>query len=305
MITEEQRKERINYLGSTDCAGVLACSRWRTPIQVWAEKTGAIAPEDISKKMPVRFGTKAEDIVAELFEEDTGKKLRRVNETIYHPKYPFLAANLDRRIVGENAICEIKTVSAYRRKEFQDDNIPADMVVQVYHQLAITGLKSAWLAILIGNDELITKEIVRDEAILAEVVKKEVDFWERFVVPKVMPSIVSQYDKDVLFDLFPEGKAEPTIELGDEADRIIEGLEGLAADKKNLEGLIAQQENELKALLKDHECGQTRSYRITWKNRPMKRIDVKALRKEYPNMADKFEVEIPSRRIDWQKMEVK
>ena len=35
--------------------------------------------------------------------EDTGKKLERVNQTLIHPKYNFLRANIDRKVVGENA----------------------------------------------------------------------------------------------------------------------------------------------------------------------------------------------------------
>jgi putative phage-type endonuclease len=124
MLTPKQISERRGYIGSTDSAAILGLSRYSTPLHVWAVKTGQIIEEDISGKLPVRLGHKLEQAVAELFSEETGKKLHRVNETIYHPKYPFLAANVDRRVVGEKAAVEIKNVGAFRRDDWRDGASP-------------------------------------------------------------------------------------------------------------------------------------------------------------------------------------
>lgn len=302
MITDEQRAQRIHYLGSSDIAPILGLSRYATPISVWAEKTGTLTPDDISDKLQVKLGNKMEAIVAELFEEETGKKVRRVNETIYRKDYPFIACNLDRRVVGENAILEIKTAAAWRKKEFDAEELPGETMVQVYHQLAVTGLPMAYICILIGNTDLIIKEIPRDEKVQSDLIKKEVEFWEKFVIPKAIPTWVTRYDADTLGKLFPTGDETKEIALGDDANKLIESLHGLKADRDNLEGLISKLESELKLMLGDATRGSTGLHEVWWKNVKYSHVDVLRLKNELPQIHARYNVVKPSRRFAYNKI---
>lgn len=299
MITEEQRKERINYLGSSDAAAVLGLSDYSTPLKVWAIKTGEIQEEDISGLLPVKVGTKMEAVVAELFEEETGKKVRRVNETLYHPKYPFIAANIDRRIVGEDALLEIKTAAAWRQKQFEDDQIPPDALVQVYHQLAVTGLPKAFMCVLIGNQDLKIKEIKRDESIINDLMRREAMFWNDYVIPRIMPQVITKNDGETLAQLFPRADDGPEIILTDEANQMVEALHGFKADIKNLEGLKDKTENELKLLLGSAACGATSLYQIQWTNSQRSRLDGTALEKELPHIHALYYKSKPERRFSY------
>ena len=287
MLTPEQIAERRNYIGSTDSAAILGLSRYGTPLSVWAEKTGAIVPEDISGKLPVRLGHKLEQAVAELFTEETGKKLHRVNETVFHPKYNFLAANLDRRVVGEKAVVEIKNVGAFRRDEWREGQSPAEYICQVMHQLAVTGWDRGYLVALIGNTDFEIRTIERDEQALKDLVNREVSFWNDFVVTKIMPSI-SRGDKDTLSALFPLAEEGKEIELDDRAAAICDSLDGLRSDLKGLEGSIAGAENELKAMLGTADAGIVGDRKIFWSNILTRRLDAEDLKKEMPEIYEKF-----------------
>jgi putative phage-type endonuclease len=287
MLTPEQIAERRNYIGSTDSAAILGLSRYGTPLSVWAEKTGAIVPEDISGKLPVRLGHKLEQAVAELFTEETGKKLHRVNETVFHPKYNFLAANLDRRVVGEKAVVEIKNVGAFRRDEWREGQSPAEYICQVMHQLAVTGWDRGYLVALIGNTDFEIRTIERDEQALKDLVNREVSFWNDFVVPKIMPSI-SRGDKDTLSELFPLAEEGKEIELDDRAAALCDSLDGLRSDLKGLEGSIALAENELKAMLGTADAGIVGDRKIFWSNIFTRRLDAEDLKKEMPEIYEKF-----------------
>lgn len=287
MLTPEQIAERRNYIGSTDSAAILGLSRYGTPLSVWAEKTGAIVPEDISGKLPVRLGHKLEQAVAELFTEETGKKLHRVNETVFHPKYNFLAANLDRRVVGEKAVVEIKNVGAFRRDEWREGQSPAEYICQVMHQLAVTGWDRGYLVALIGNTDFEIRTIERDEQALKDLVNREVSFWNDFVVPKIMPSI-SRGDKDTLSALFPLAEDGKEIELDDRAAAICDSLDGLRSDLKGLDGSIALAENELKAMLGTADAGIVGDRKIFWSNILTRRLDAEDLKKEMPEIYEKF-----------------
>lgn len=295
MLSQKQIEERVNDIGGSDAAAVLGVSHWSTPLKIWAEKTGELPHEDISDRLPVRLGHALEDTVAQLFSEETGKKVYRVNSTLFHPQYPFIAVNLDRRIVGEKAFLEAKTTSAWKRKDWEGDEIPQEYIVQCLHGLAVTGMERAYLAVLIGNEGFKIKTIERDEKLLNEVINREVRFWNDFVVPKVMPKSISKNDSETIQRLFPEAIQGKEVYLGDDAKQIIELLEGMKQDSKHLDGLIQQKENELKALIKENEIGVVGDKRVMWTNRKSRRLDMSLIKEEIPDIYLKYAKEVNSR----------
>jgi putative phage-type endonuclease len=280
--------DRIGFIGSSDAAGVLGLSRWSTPLKVWAEKTGQVEPQDISDKLAVKLGVALEQTVAELFMEATGKRVHRVNEALVHPKYDFLRASLDRRVVGEDALLECKTCSAWKAHEWDGEEIPQEYIVQVMHQLAVTGKALGYIAVLIGNQDFKWKEIRRDEKVIGEMVEREVEFWNKYVLPKVMPAQISCKDSDTLYQLFSNEVPASVIALGDEADRLVEDIQNLSRDQKALEGSIEQKKNELKAMLQDNEVGMTSMHKITWKSQSTVRLDSKALKEAEPDTFSRY-----------------
>jgi len=293
--------DRNKYIGGTDAAGVLAMSRWSSPMKVFAEKTGLIVTEDIGNKLYVKLGKKLEDIVAELFCDETGKKVRRVNETLFHPKYNFIGANIDRRIVGENAILECKTVSAWKSKEWGGEEIPREYIVQCLHYLAVTGADTAYIAVLIGNQDFKWKIIRRDEGILSDIVNREVTFWKDYVEKNEIPQVVTKYDAGPLDDMFPKENGVE-IQLNDEANQIIEILDSYKQDRNNLDGLIDQKENELKLLLGEAKSGTTSLYKVNWSNSTYSSIDGKSLQIDMPDIWSKYYKTRPIRRFSYKKL---
>lgn len=290
MISEKQRKERSEYIGASDCAAVLGLSRWRTPLQIWGEKTGAMRQDDITENLAIEVGTELEELVCKLFAKRTGKEVRRVNETQTHPKYPFIRCNIDRRVVGEDAVLEAKTASAWKAKEWEGEEVPQEYILQCLHQLAVTGKKVAYIAVLIGgNHSFVFKKIERDEKIIDEIISQEVKFWKEFVEKNVIPTTIKRQDSDALFTLFPNGNEnEVPVELGEKADRIMDNISALGKDMKNLEGILDQQKNEIKALLGDNSFGGTQKWKVSWKNQVRSGLDMEALKREMPEVYEKF-----------------
>ena len=277
MLTDKQLEERKKYIGGGDCAAVLGLSRYGTPLSVWADKLNKLPKEDISKKLHIKMGNRLEEVVAELFTEETGKAVRRVNETFYHPKYPFLAANIDRRVVGEDSLLECKTASGWMAKEWVDNEVPTEYILQCLHYLAVTGKKEAYIAVLIGgNQDFIWKKVERDEKLISDIVKKEVAFWNNFVLTGEMPVQITKDDADTLYGLYPLEQEGKTIELDDAANILCESLQAMNQDKKVLEGNIERTKNEIKALLKDNEGGKSDLWKVTWKKQKKESYTVAA-----------------------------
>jgi len=279
--------DRSQFIGGSDAAAVVGMSRWSTPLHVWAEKTGQIETHQLDSEA-AELGTYLEEYVARRFTKETGKKVHRVNETRFHPKYPFLGANIDRRVVGEEAILECKTTSAWKAKEWDGEEIPHEYIIQVTHYLAVTGAKKAYIAVLIGNQDFKWKTIERDEKLIQNIISREVEFWNKFVVPKVMPTTVSKNDSDTLYQLFPVASPESTVDLGDEGARLIESRNALYQDAITLEGHIAEVENSLKAMIKDNESGMAGKWKVYWQNQSQTRLDTKRIKLEIPEIYSKY-----------------
>jgi putative phage-type endonuclease len=287
--------ERIGFIGSSDAAAVLGLSRWKTPLQIWAEKTGQVVPEDISDKEAVNLGIELEDYVARRFMRVTGKKVARVSESQKHPKYLFLTCAIDRRVVGEDALLECKTCGAWKAKEWEMDEVPQEYILQVMHQLAVTGKQKGYIAVLIGNQEFKWQEIKRDEILIADMIKREVDFWQKFIVPKIMPMTVSCKDSEVLYSLFDSPVPASVMALGEEANQLADDIQAMKKDLDSLEGSIEQKKNVLKIMLKENEAGVSSRYKITWKEQTTERLDSKAIKENAPEFYKQYMKESKTR----------
>lgn len=298
MLTDEQLKERRNYIGASQAAAVLGMSRWATPLSIWAEKTGQIVRKD-DDAFHKKLGHRMERLVAELYEEETGRKLEEVPETLYHPDHRFIGCNLDRRVVGENVIVQLKTAAGWKAKEWEEDEIPREYILQEIHELAVSGAERADIAVLIGNQDFKIKPIYRKDILPAmkDLVAREVHFWETFVLPKVMPTHITARDRETLEELFPMAESGPPLQLSDEANAIAENLEAMGVDLRMIEGQIEKQKNTLLAMLGAHESGTTGRWDILWANTITRRFDSKAFEKEHPELYAKFRKPNTSRKF--------
>ena len=301
---DEKLGDRTKYLGGSDAAACMGLSRWKSPLAVWAVKTGAVKEEDISELLPVKLGVRLEDAVAELFEEQTGKLVHRVNRTLIHPKYDFIRANIDRKVLKEDAIVECKTTSAWKAKEWDGEEVPREYVIQALHYLAVTGAAKCYVAVLIGNQDFKVKTVERDEKVIDDLIRREVHFWNEFVLKNVPPSAKAS-DKDTLSTLFPQAEEGKTIEMDSEASAILDTLEGMNKDAASLEAQIAEQENLLRQKLGDAETGLARGWKIRWANTKTRRFDADAFKKEHADLYEQFRKETVARRFLIQKTEIR
>lgn len=108
--------------------------------------------------------------------------------------------------------------------------------------------------------------MLRDEKVIAQIIKKECAFWNNFVIPKIQPTIIRASDTDTLAQLYPNAIEGQEVKLSDEFNKKIEALEAMKSDKKSLELQIDQTNNELKAAIKENEIGNTGLYVVSWKS---------------------------------------
>ena len=114
---------RNKGIGGSEAAVIVGMNRWKSPFQLWLEKTGEVEPEDLSNNEFVYWGTVLEQCVADRFAELTGKRVTK-RGMLQDEEVPYFFANVDRVVVGENAGLECKTTNAYAKDAWEGDNIP-------------------------------------------------------------------------------------------------------------------------------------------------------------------------------------
>lgn len=171
------------HIGGSACASALGESPFKTRLMLYKEMIGEVEPEDISNKPAVYWGNRLESVIADEFALRTGKAIKVVEDTIYHPAFEYMIAHLDRGIVGELALLECKTAGASGARFWGPDgggkgDIPHHYYLQVMHYMAVTGFERAYVAVLIGGNDFRMYLIERDENEIARIIAGESEFME-------------------------------------------------------------------------------------------------------------------------------
>lgn len=293
-----ERGEWLRYrkqgIGGSDAGAICGLNPYRTVMQVYYDKTSDEIEEADNEAM--RQGRELEDYVARRFMEATGKKVRRANCMFQDEKNPFMLADVDRMIVGENAGLECKTASPFMADKWKDGKIPLSYQIQCYHYMAVCNAQSWYIAVLIYGREFKFCKIERDEQVIADLIRIERDFWENHVLKKVLPEPDgSKLADSVIAEYFKESKRE-TIPLSgfDEKLRrrqeLMEVMERMDMEKRSIE-------QELKLYLGEAEMAENESFRVSWKSIFSSRIDTVKLKEEEPEVYQKYLKPTQSRRF--------
>lgn len=292
----EWLKERQCGIGGSDVGAILGVNKYKTPFEVYLEKTEPIT-EVGEQSESAYWGDQFEEVVAKEFEKRTGKKVRRDRKHYKHKDYPFMVANIDRRVVGENAILECKTANQYLATEWQDDEIPASYLLQVQHYLFVTGAEVGYIAVLIGGQKFIWKEVQRDEELIQMIIESEKNFW-KMVQDKTPPALDgSSAAENYLKEKYKQAESEKAIELGFEyKDKIKTYLEK-KEQLKVFETEVKELENQIKFEIGSAEYASAPGYSLSWKNVSSTKVDSKKLKSEFPEIYGKVLKESKSRRF--------
>lgn len=281
MPREQWLELRRKGIGGSDAAAILGLSPWATPLDVYLSKTGELANDDEPSEA-MYFGNILEDVVAQEFSRRTGLKVMRRNAILQHSEYPWMLANLDRRIVG-GGILECKTANAFSASDWAN-GVPEHYMCQVQHYLAVTGEDFAYIAVLIGGQKFEYARIERDESMISVLIDYERAFWHDNVLAGKPPVIDgSSASSELVKRLFPEATQE-TIALPNEAIDLITQYELAGQAEKQAQTQKDEAANKLKMLLGEYAVGTIGNRKVSWTQVTSNRFDGKAFEKAYPDL---------------------
>ncbi len=201
----EQRSEawhQWRWLGitATESAVILGRNPHKSPWRLWCEKVGRAKPADLDANPLVRYGREHEDDARRLFELQHCEVVLPV--CVEYDANPIFRASLD-GLTAEGEPVEFKcpsetTLSDVRKRGEKSDAYQL-YLVQVQHQLLVTGARRGWLVFYDGHatdgQQLIEFEIARDDSLIASILTEGQAFWQSVLSGK-------EPKKDPARDLF-------------------------------------------------------------------------------------------------------
>lgn len=291
---EEWLIYRKQGIGGSDAGAVCGLNPYRTAMQVYQDKTTEETEEIDSEAM--RQGREFEEYVAKRFTEATGKKVRRANAMFYDEERPFMLADVDRMVVGENAGLECKTASPYMADKWKDGKIPLSYQIQCYHYMSVCNADAWYIAVLIYGREFKYYRLERDEQVIDDLIRIEQDFWENHIQKRVVPSpdgsktadsVIAEYFKKATTETVPLHGFDDKLKRRQE---LMEVMERMETEKRQIE-------QELKMYMGESEYAENGRYRVSWKSVAANKLDAKKLKVEQPEVYRKYCRQSNSRRL--------
>lgn len=291
---EEWLKLRKRGIGGSDAGGVIGMSPWTSAVTVYADKLNLSKPKETTEAM--RLGTDLEGYVAQRFAEDTGKKVKNDNFMYVDDEYDFLIADIDRRIVGENAGLECKTM-----KFVPDDcnleagEVPEHYYAQVQHYMMIMGFDRMYLDIYVFQEKNYVFTIDRNDEFIKQMREEEIRFWNDHVLKGDMPAPSGlKEENNTIQEIYCQPIEELTVDIPGIDRMIAEYIE-----HKDLEKEHKMHKDEIKhricVKLGNAVGSDGERYGCTWTPTTRINLDIDKLKAEQPAIYKKYSIVSTSR----------
>lgn len=288
---------RKTGMGGSDASVVCGISRYKSPVELWMEKTGQLPPQEAGEA--AYWGTMLESVVREEFTKRTGIEVSKPSVILQSEEHPFMLANVDGICEHPElgaCIFEAKTASAYKAGEWED-TIPDEYMCQVQHYMAVTGYQGAYIAVLIGGNTFRWKFVERDEELISMLLELESAFWSHVQDYTPPPLDGSDASKKFLSERFPSSTPSSHITLPDTAADLLAQYDEACEELEIVTEKKQRAENLLKEMMGSNEVGVAGGRVITWKNVEQERLDSKTLKAEHPALCKKYTSKTSYRRF--------
>ncbi|MHB0775396.1 YqaJ viral recombinase family nuclease [Halomonas sp. WWR20] len=235
-------------IGASEAAAAIGISEHRTPYEIAERKLGLAQDDDEAnyrRNLKMAMGHVMEPVTAARFAEATGLNVQNYNAMVCHRDHTWMMANIDRRVVGVTdgqaawlemifgqavkgpGVIELKNVE-FAQGWGKPDNVhataglctsgevPEDYFVQVQHQLAVMNYEWGFLVVTIAGWETRWYPILRDDALIADIIELEGELWAG-IERGELPDIDVEHPKaiELLQRLYPgtDGSVIPLDEL--------------------------------------------------------------------------------------------
>jgi putative phage-type endonuclease len=271
--------DRRAGLGGSEVTAALGMSRYRSPWEVWTEKTGRAELVDESPSEAAALGTALEPWLLDQAAELLGRPVYRTPARTYaHPDHAWRRCSPD-GILADGRLVECKTAglaSGFGTPPgWADEQIPLAYEMQARWSMHVMDADAVEVVALVAGLGLIHRTVKRDFAVEFQLVAQLGEWWDRHVIGDEEPAFTAA-DAAILAELYPTADAEKVVAL-DATDAALHWENYLAAREREKDAAAEKEAAgaELRFLLGDAAKGtvdgrviatwQTRKGNTNWK----------------------------------------
>ena len=304
---------RQGGIGGSEIGALMGLSEYETPFSVWNTKING--EKDLSDVPAVEWGHRLEEVVAAKTADEVGNLTHRFGGGLWAARdRDILRVTPDRfatrprswKAVG---VIECKTAGddegwrsgSITRGGQGDGAAPMSYQAQVQWQLGILGLERGWLGCLVLGQarDFFVVEVEYDPAWFNEMADEAERFWNVNVLGEEPPMHDLRHPKtEELMRLQHPKVVKPSVELPDDA---ADWLEDYAKAKAEVEE-ATKRLNEIRNYFRMHVGDAAAGYLgdqkvVSYPDVTTSRIDVEALKRDFPEVAEKVTVRSTHRRL--------
>jgi predicted phage-related endonuclease len=165
--------DRRHFIGGSD-ARIIMGKDEDALLRLWQEKRGEIEPQDLSGNLIVQLGLATEDLNRRWYELNSGATITDVQRRVSHPAVPWMAATLDGRVSGSDAVFEAKFMLPW---SFSEEAATEKHMPQLQHNMWVVAARTAVLSIITGGGKWVEIVAHADPLYQHLIVTAERKFW--------------------------------------------------------------------------------------------------------------------------------
>jgi predicted phage-related endonuclease len=167
------KTHRRTFVGGSD-ARIIMGDDEHALVRLWREKRGEVEPEDLSGNLVVQLGAATEHLNRRWYEANTGQVLIDIQRRVRHPALRWMAATLDGRVQGSEAVFEAKFMLPWY---FSEEAAAEKYAPQLQHNMSVVGARSAVLSVITGGGKWVEIKTHADPLYQHLIVTAERKFW--------------------------------------------------------------------------------------------------------------------------------
>jgi len=166
-------QNRRYFVGGSD-ARIIMGDDETALVRLWREKRGEAEPEDLSGNLIVQLGLATEELNRRWYEANTGQVITDIQKRVFHPALKWMAATLDGRVAGSDAVFEAKFMLPW---SFSEEGAASKYMPQLQHNMWVLAARNAVLSVITGGGKWVEILAHADPLYQHLIVAAERKFW--------------------------------------------------------------------------------------------------------------------------------
>lgn len=296
MNAVERLHREFGGITASMAATICGANPWESAYDLYMRMIGREPPKRQTFEM--WLGSNMEGVIIRAFSRETGMKVRRPRRAVDQEfwftteEYGFpMGALLDGITEDDTgpAVVEAKHVSGYAARDWQYEP-PLMYWIQLQHQLACTGWRSAYICALAGK-KLIWMRVKRDDEIIAMITDAERDFYRCVQDGRPPSGEWSAWTTGVASGRSDASTRTTTLSTVIDDPEVERLAAKYVAQGKAVEALRREREhtrNLLLSLVGEAESVSSGEYVIHAHDHSRSYIDIDRMKKDYPEIVQRY-----------------